>query len=86
MLVALMALLAAIAARIAAPAPQNPVRYSAAFCCGSERWLVKTLQDRLRLLRAKASTVATLTGLTRPTPFQRHASRSSATSTAWSQP
>jgi hypothetical protein len=37
--------------------------------CGSERWTIKTLQDRPRLIRAKPSTVANLTGLPRPTPF-----------------
>lgn len=68
-LVAVVAVLAAVAARIAAPAPQHHGRYSAALRCGSERWLVKTLQDRPRLIRAKASTVANLTGLPRPTPF-----------------
>jgi hypothetical protein len=68
-LVLLIAVLAAVAARVAAPAPQRPVRFSAALACGVERWQVKTLQDRPRLIRAKLSTVANLTGLPRPSPF-----------------
>jgi hypothetical protein len=79
-LVALVALLAAVAARIAAPAPQRPVRFSAALACGLERWTVKTLQDRPRLLRAKRTTVAHLGSLTPPRsipfftrlPFEHH--------------
>jgi hypothetical protein len=34
--------------------------------CGVERWAVKTLQDRPRLLRAQATTVAHLVSIPRP--------------------
>jgi hypothetical protein len=68
-LVVVIALLATVAARIAAPAPARHVRFSAALACGVERWQVKTLQDKPRLIRAKTSTLANLTGLPRPTPF-----------------
>jgi hypothetical protein len=67
-LVILVAALAGAAARIAAPTEAHPVRASRALMCGKERWLVKTLQDRPRLIRAKASTVANLAGLERPKP------------------
>jgi hypothetical protein len=67
------------AARIAAPGKAHPAKFSAALMCGSQRWLVKTLQDRPRLLPAKATTVAELDALhpptpfpTRRTPFERH--------------
>jgi hypothetical protein len=47
--------------------------------CGSERWRIKTLQDRPKLYSAKPKTVAWLMGLTRPKPapkdrsnFERH--------------
>jgi hypothetical protein len=76
--VVLVAACAAVAVRVAAPAPAGQVRFSAALACGVERWKVKTLQDRPRLLRAKATTVAHLTSLTRPSslpqtrlPFER---------------
>jgi hypothetical protein len=36
--------------------------------CGSERWRVKTLQDRPKLYSAKPKTVAGLAGLKRPKP------------------
>jgi hypothetical protein len=44
---------------------------SAALACGIERWQIKTLQDRPRLLRARVSTVSNLVNLPRPTsiPF-----------------
>jgi hypothetical protein len=62
----LVALSATVAARVAAPAHQRPVHFSAALACGVERWGVKTLKDRPRLLRARPTTVAYLTGLPRP--------------------
>jgi hypothetical protein len=47
--------------------------------CGTERWYVKTLQDRPKLISAKPTTIAHLLGLTRPKPapadrsqFERH--------------
>jgi hypothetical protein len=69
LLVALVALIAAVAARIAAPAPARRARFSAALACGFERWDIKTLKDRPRLLRARNTTVAHLAGLPRPVSF-----------------
>jgi hypothetical protein len=43
-------LVAVVAARVAAPAHEGHARLSAALACGVERWTVKTLQDRPRLL------------------------------------
>jgi hypothetical protein len=65
-IVIVIAALAAAAARMAAPSEAKHVRFSVPLACGVERWKVKTLQDRPRLLPAKATTVAHLTGLTRP--------------------
>jgi hypothetical protein len=61
--VLLIALAAAVAARVAAPAHQGPARFSAAMTCGFERLSVKTLKDRPRLRPARTSTVAYLTNL-----------------------
>jgi hypothetical protein len=66
LVVLLIVLVAAAAARVAAPAHQRPVRFSAALACGVERWGIKTLKDRPRLLRARPTTVARLTSLPRP--------------------
>jgi hypothetical protein len=74
------ALVAVAAARVAAPAHQRRVGFSAALACGVERWTVKTLQDRARLLPARATTIAYLTQRPRPAhlppttrlPFERH--------------
>jgi hypothetical protein len=78
-IVILVAALAAVAARIAAPSGAGHPRFSAARACGVERWTVKTLQDRPRLLRTRATTVAHLASLPRPSslpairlPFERH--------------
>lgn len=75
----LVAAVAAVAARIAAPTDAQPLNPSRALICGSERWLVKTLQDKPRLIAAKPNTVAHLASLTRPKPapidrgqFERH--------------
>jgi hypothetical protein len=75
--VVLIAALAAVAARIAAPSTPH-ARFSSALACGVERWTVKTLQDRPRLLPARATTVSHLVGLPRPSslpptrlPFER---------------
>jgi hypothetical protein len=65
-MVALFAAVAAVAARVAAPAPTHSAAFSAALSCGVERWSIKTLKDRPRLLPARATTVANLTRL--PTP------------------
>jgi hypothetical protein len=64
--VVLIALAAAVAARVAAPAHQRHAGFSAALACGVERWNIKTLKDRPRLLHARATTVAHLTSLRRP--------------------
>ena len=61
------ALVAAVAARVAEPAHQRQAHFSAALACGVERWSVKTLKDRPRLLLHRPTTVAYLTGLPRPT-------------------
>jgi hypothetical protein len=63
------ALVAAIAARVAEPAHQRQAHFSAALSCGVERWSIKTLQDRPRLLRARPTTAAKLVSLPRPVPF-----------------
>jgi hypothetical protein len=65
------ALVAAAAARIAEPAHQRQAHFSAALACGIERWQIKTLQDRPRLLRARPSTVANLVSLPRPSQIPR---------------
>jgi hypothetical protein len=77
--VLLVAAVAATAARLAAPTQAHPTKPSRALICGSERWRVKTLQDRPKLYSAKPKTVAWLMGLTRPKPtpkarstFERH--------------
>lgn len=43
--VILIALVAAVAARVAEPAHQRQAHFSAALACGIERWSVKTLKD-----------------------------------------
>jgi hypothetical protein len=77
--VILIAGLAAVAARVAAPTEARPTNPSRALMSGSERWIQKTLQDKPHLYSAKPSTVAHLAGLTRPKPtpvkrsnFERH--------------
>src|SRR6478735_4824215 len=71
-----------IAARTAAPSHSQQFRYSAALACGVERWKVKTLQDRPRLLARKDTTIAQLIARKRPVhlpatrlPFERHVYR-----------
>jgi hypothetical protein len=65
--VVVIALAAAVGARVAVPAQkQIPARVSAALACGVERWNIKTLKDRPLLLRARSTTVAYLTSLRRP--------------------
>jgi hypothetical protein len=65
----------------AAAASASPLRTSrqAAPACGVERWTVKTLMDRPRLLPVKATTIAYLTSRPAPAnlpdyrlPFERH--------------
>jgi hypothetical protein len=64
--VVLVAAIAAVGARVAAPAPSHSGGFSAALSCGVERWSVKTLKDRPLLLPARATTVANLTRLPAP--------------------
>jgi hypothetical protein len=64
--VVLIAIAAAVAARVASPAQHRHVGFSGALACGVERWNIKTLKDRPRLLPARATTVASLTRLRRP--------------------
>src|SRR5256885_17194918 len=77
--------LALLAARIAAPSHASHFRFSGALACGVERWKVKTLQDRPRLLPLRDTTIAYLVSRTRPArlpakrlPFERHMYRVSA--------
>jgi hypothetical protein len=74
-----LAILTVVAATAATTATQvaSPTRQRSA--CGGERWTVKTLQDRPRLLRAQVTTVTRLVKLRRPRsvpkrrlPFERH--------------
>jgi hypothetical protein len=79
LLVALIAAIAAVAVRVAAPETERHIRVSAA-ACGVGRWKIKTLQDRPRLLRPRRTTIAHLSGVPRPAllpparrvPFERH--------------
>jgi hypothetical protein len=71
--------IAVVVARVAAPAHASHFRYSAALACGVERWKVKTLQDRPRLLRVHSIPIPQLVTHERPTPlpatrlpFERH--------------
>src|SRR6266487_2132608 len=87
-LVALVAVIAAVAARVAAPSESGRVRFSAALACGVERWTVKTLQDRPRLLPLRDTTIAYLVSRPRPArlpatrlPYERHIFRVTATVT-----
>jgi hypothetical protein len=63
-IVAVALALVATAARLAAPS--HATRFRASRVCGVERWGIKTLQDRPRLLRARATTVAHLVSIPRP--------------------
>jgi hypothetical protein len=71
--------IAVVVTRVAAPSHASHFRYSAALACGVERWKVKTLQDRPRLLRVHSIPIAQLVVHERPTPlpatrlpFERH--------------
>jgi hypothetical protein len=63
-----LAVVAAVAARVAAPTQARVALPSRILICGSERWVVKTLQDKPHLISAKPNTVAHLVSLTRPKP------------------
>src|SRR6266516_6458306 len=74
--------LAMLAARIAAPSHASHFRFSGALACGVERWKVKTLQDRPRLLPLRDTTIAHLVSRPRPArlaaarlPFEQHVFR-----------
>ncbi|HKD34814.1 MAG TPA: hypothetical protein VKB73_15350 [Gaiellaceae bacterium] len=77
LLVVLVAVTAAVVARVAAPASRHLA--GSVGPCGFERWTVKTLQDRPRLLPVEPTSLAHLTGIPRPAlvpawrlPFERH--------------
>jgi hypothetical protein len=79
MVVLLVLAASVVAARTAAPSPSRHFRYSAALACGVERWKVKTLQDRPRLLRRQDTMVGQLIARQRSAhlpatrlPFERH--------------
>jgi hypothetical protein len=65
LVLAAIAILGVAAARIATPSRAAHVRYTYA-SCGVERWSIKTLQDRPRLLPIRRTTIAWL--VTRPAP------------------
>jgi hypothetical protein len=78
-------LLGALCLGSASGAPQHPASSSA---CGVERWTVKTLQDRPRLLPLGKVTIAYLVGRAAPhrlpstrLPFERHVFRVNASVT-----
>jgi len=84
--------LALLAARIAAPSHASHFRFSGTLACGIERWKVKTLQDRPRLLPLHDTTIAYLVSRPRPArlpatrlPFERHLYRVTATVTLVAQ-
>src|SRR6266487_7005009 len=75
LLVVFVVALAVLAARIAAPSHASHFRFSEVLACGLERWKVKTLQDRPRLLPLRDTTIAYLVSRPRPAtrlPFERH--------------
>src|SRR5436305_15247512 len=73
--VALVVATAVTATRLAGPTQASHARVSRALACGTERWIVKTLQDRPRLIRAQTTSVAHLVGLVRPRPAAAKPSR-----------
>jgi hypothetical protein len=77
-LAAFIAAFALVGARPATPSQAGMAQPTAA-TCGVERWTVKTLQDRPRLLRARTITIAHLVSLRPPRylpptrlPFEYH--------------
>src|SRR5437667_76118 len=65
-IVLLVAAATGVAARVAASSHATHYRFSAAAVCGVERWTVKTLQDRPKLLRRQNTTVAHLISVAKP--------------------
>jgi hypothetical protein len=78
--------IAVVVARVAAPSHAAHFRYSKKLACGVERWKVKTLQDRPRLLRVHSIPIAQLVSHERPTPLPRRGFRSNAISSASTRP
>jgi hypothetical protein len=74
-IVLLVAALAATTAHLAAPTEAHPTKPSRALVCGVERWAIKTLQDRPRVLAVKATTVAHLVAIPRDASRGAAASR-----------
>src|SRR5689334_10153491 len=77
--VLMIALSAGLAARVAAPSSGPVAKASLVSSCGVERWKVKTLQDRPRLLPLQIKTVTYLVTRAVPRrlpatrmPFERH--------------
>lgn len=68
-LVALVAVIATAAARVAAPAPERHAGFSAPLGCGYDRWSIKTLKDRPKLVKPEETTIAHLVRLPRPKRF-----------------
>jgi len=62
----LVAAIAAVVARVAAPAQAHQAAFSAALSCGVERWSIKTLKDRPPLRPAVPTTIARLTRFPAP--------------------
>jgi hypothetical protein len=54
---------------VGVPSRAGHARFSAALACGIERWKVKTLQDRPRLVRSEPNTIARLVSHPRPSPL-----------------
>jgi hypothetical protein len=69
-------------ARVAATSHAGQFHYSAAPTCGVERWKVKTLQDRPRLLRAHSIPIAQLVSHERQRQCQRRGVNREGTGTA----
>ena len=70
---------AAAAGHTSAQSPSGSTRSRNAVACGVERWTVKTLQDRPRLIPVRDTTIAFLTSRPAPSslpdtrlPFERH--------------
>lgn len=69
----------AAAGHTSAQSPSGSTRSGSAAACGVERWTVKTLQDRPRLIPVRDTTIAFLVSRPAPTtlpdtrlPFERH--------------
>ena len=65
-IVALIATVAVLVARVGAPSPADHAHFSAALACAGNRWDIKTLRDRQRLVRMRPTTIAHLISLRHP--------------------